>query len=68
MAGRFVCAPEKRPSTYGSQKNDPHTDFSYARLKAKLLFLFDYGDEWLCKVERRSADVKALEQYPAWEE
>jgi hypothetical protein len=51
--------------------------------KAKFLFLFDYGDEWLFKVERRSAGTKAAgakyprvvksegqapEQYPAWEE
>ena len=56
---------------------------AYGKTKAKLLFLFDYGDEWLFKTERTgsgpktpkakyprvvNAEGEAPEQYPAWEE
>jgi hypothetical protein len=56
---------------------------AYAKDKAKLLFMFDYGDEWLFKTERigsgeKVAKVKyprvaksegeAPEQYPEYEE
>lgn len=55
----------------------------FAADKAKMLFLFDYGDEWRFKVERLGAGSKekgvryprivkstgeAPEQYPEWEE
>ena len=56
---------------------------AYPRNKAKMLFLFDYGDEWLFKTERIGSGPKvakvryprvvksegeAPEQYRAWEE
>ncbi|MGQ0484895.1 MAG: IS1096 element passenger TnpR family protein [Hyphomicrobiales bacterium] len=56
---------------------------AYGKDKAKFLFLFDYGDEWLFKTERTGAGSKlpktryprvaksegeAPEQYPQWEE
>jgi hypothetical protein len=56
---------------------------AFAKDKAKMLFLFDYGDEWLFKVERLGSAAKekgaryprvvksvgaAPEQYPAWED
>ncbi|MBI3672297.1 MAG: hypothetical protein HY245_02495 [Rhizobiales bacterium] len=56
---------------------------AYATDKAKLLFMFDYGDEWLFKTERLGigpklaktkyprvvkSEGKAPEQYPRWEE
>ena len=56
---------------------------AYGKDKMKLLFLFDYGDEWLFKTERAGSGPKtpkvkyprvaksegeAPEQYPEWEE
>ena len=56
---------------------------AFAKDKAKFLFLFDYGDEWLFKTERLGAGPKAAktryprvvrsegeapEQYAEWEE
>lgn len=56
---------------------------AYPKDKAKLLFLFDYGDEWQFKTERIASgrrvakakyprvvksEGKAPEQYPEWEE
>lgn len=56
---------------------------AYGKDKAKLLFLFDYGDEWLFKTERIASGLKvpkvkypriaksegeAPEQYPDYEE
>jgi hypothetical protein len=77
----FADMGEPTKGALSVKKNKAATAFPAD--KAKLLFLFDYGDEWLFKTERRSTGVKAAgvkyprvvksegeapEQYPAWEE
>jgi hypothetical protein len=91
MSGHFYSSPVKYelffdmgdPSEGARSVKKTTVGEAYAKDKAKLLFMFDYGDEWLFKTERLASGPKvakvkypriaksegeAPEQYPEYEE
>ena len=91
LSGHFHSSPVKYelffdmgdPSEGARSVKKTTVGEAYGKDKAKLLFMFDYGDEWLFKTERLGSSPKAKgvkyprvvksegeapEQYPAWED
>ena len=73
LTGNFYGSPVKyelfadmgEPSEGARSVKKTTVAEAYGKDKAKLLFLFDYGDEWLFKTERTASGPKAAKvKYP----